>query len=64
MVELWLLSALPVEAVLLVLLLITEACEACDEQANDAMHLKDEAVFECNSRAAEDVLSSLPWRQF
>ena len=59
MVELWLLSALPV-GVVLVLLLITEACEACDEQASDAMHLKDEAVSECNSRAAEDVFSSLP----
>ena len=60
--QLWQLSALPVEAVL-VLLPITEACEACDEQAGDAMHLKDEAVSECNPRAAEDVFSSLPWRQ-
>ena len=57
MVELWLSSAL-------VLLLITEACEACDEQASDAMHLNDEDVSECNSRAAEDEFSSLPWRQF
>ena len=63
MVELWLLSALPV-GVVLVLLLITEACEACDEQASDAMHLNDEDVSECNSRAAEDEFSSLPWRQF
>ena len=64
MVERWLSSVLPVEAVLLVLLLITEACEACDEQASDAMHLNDEDVSECNSRAAEDEFSSLPWRQF